>query len=176
MPSIYSDQSEYHIRVIFMWFLLLNKERGRHWGFRLSGWDMIFSETLAVGSSLLFRAELISPPSRRRRHPLPCYCWLRSSFKSFSWNNNKIFIKLCQDNLLLKFRLLFLLRSHTTPQRDGPLYLLTHGHICRLSRSAISHLMVPQEILVDETRKEVETLVMSSEWWLSETILGHATP
>lgn len=149
MPSICSDQSEHHIRDIFMRFLSLNKEKRRHWGSRLSGWDIVFSETLAVRSSLQGRADIPTVPGKET--PLPHNCWLRSSFKSVSWNNNKIFIKLCiwtmsgQSQLpttcFLNFSCYFFLEVTQLLREVVPLYLITYGHVRSPSRSALYPLM-----------------------------------
>lgn len=116
MPSIYSDQSEHHIRDIFMYFLLLNKEKAP---------QGILSLWVRHEPSLQSRANI---PTSSEETTLPRYCWLRSPFKSFSWNDNKIFIKLCiwtmsghsQQSTIFsffEFLVLFLIRSYTTSER-----------------------------------------------------------
>lgn len=79
----------------FVWFLLLNKEKSHHRGFQPLGWDMIFLENFAFEIQSPLQSRVDIPTISKQEMPLPHYCWLRSSFKSFSWNNNKIFIKLC---------------------------------------------------------------------------------
>lgn len=94
MPSIHSDRSEHHIRDVSMWFLLLNKEKSHHRG--LSLWvrhELLWDAAFGIQSSLQSRPDI--PTVSGKEPSLPHYCWLRSSFKSVSGNNNKIFIKLC---------------------------------------------------------------------------------
>lgn len=103
MPSIHSDQSEHQIRDVFMWFLLLNKEKSHHRGFCPFGWGMSFSEMLPLGSSLPFRVDLTFPPSQGRSHPFPITAGLGLPLKAFpgitiKYLSNYVY-RLCQDTL-----------------------------------------------------------------------------
>lgn len=148
MPSIHFDQSEHHIRDVFMWFLLLNKKKSHHRGFCPFGWGLSFSKMLPLGSSLPFKAELTFPPSQGRSHSFPITAGLGLPLKAFpgitiKYLSNYVY-RLCQDTLSNPqsfFKTPTAISSQKFPHLRGvALYLLTHGHTCSPSHCADAFL------------------------------------
>ena len=90
------------IRAICVFFLLLTNKKG--W---LPGTSGSFNEYMFISASLpgvsVFTLSLEArtdiPTISEKETSFPHNCWLIHSFKSFSWNNNKIFIKQCMWNM-----------------------------------------------------------------------------